>query len=259
MKLPTNTFKQAITEGRSQIGFWNSLCSNIVADVVSTVGFDWALIDMEHAPNDMANVLAQLQAYGAGATHPIVRPPWNEPVIIKRLLDMGAYNLLLPMVQTPQEAEAAVRATRYPPAGIRGVSLVQRSNRYGAYEDYAERIDEELCVIVQIETRAALDRAEDIAAVDGVDGVFFGPADLSADMGFFGQPNHPDVRAALIRGLNAVTEKGKPAGILVGNVDIAIDWLNAGFTFVACGSDQNVLLQGARGLLDRMRAAQAGT
>lgn len=251
MKTPENRFKRAIAAGRPQAGVWSSLASNTVADLVSTAGFDWTLIDMEHAPNELAPVLAQLQVYAGTDTHAVVRPPWNEPVVIKRLLDLGAWSLLLPMVQTVAEAEAAVSACRYPPRGIRGVSMSQRANRYGAATDYFHRAEEEICLLVQIETRAGLDRAGEIAAVDGIDGVFFGPADISADLGHLGQPMHEDVQAAIARGGEAVRAAGKPCGILVPNAELAKRWFDAGFAFVATGSDQNLLA----GALRQLRAA----
>ncbi len=253
MKMQTNPFKQAITAGKPQLGVWSSLCSNIAADILSTAAFDWVLIDMEHSPNELPSVLSQLQAYRAGTVHPIVRPPWNEPVMVKRLLDLGAPSLLFPMVQNADEAEAAVRACRYPPNGIRGVSLSQRANAYGSVTDYIDRCEDEICVLVQIETRAALDRVEEIAGVDGVDGVFFGPADLSADMGLLGQPNHDDVAAAIKGGADRVRAVGKATGILVGDAALATMWLGAGITFVACGSDLNLLARGARSLADTVR------
>lgn len=248
MQTRKNQFKAAIRAGTPQIGIWSSLCSNIVADLLSTVGFDWALIDMEHSPNSLETVLSQMQAYLGSDTTPVVRPPWNEPVIIKRLLDLGASSLLLPMVQTAEEAANAVRSCRYPPRGIRGVSLSQRANRFGGAADYLERAEAEICVLVQIETTSALERVEEIAAVDGVDGVFFGPADLSADMGYIGQPNHEAVAAAIGEGSGRVRKAGKPTGILVGTPDLARRWLDEGITFVACGSDQNLLAGAARGV-----------
>ncbi|MDX1605195.1 MAG: HpcH/HpaI aldolase/citrate lyase family protein, partial [Candidatus Competibacterales bacterium] len=197
MQLAENRFKAAIRAGRPQLGLWSNLCSNLAAEVIATAGYDWILLDMEHAPNDLATVLSQLQALAAGPAMPIVRPPWNEPVMVKRLLDLGVFTLLFPMVQSAEEAAAAVASTRYPPDGIRGVALSHRGNRFGQIEDYFSRVGAELCVLVQIETRAALERIDEIAAVDGVDGVFFGPADLSADMGLLGQPGHPEVSAAI--------------------------------------------------------------
>ena len=253
MKVQTNPFKKAIAAGQQQLGIWSSLCSNIVADILSTAAFDWSLIDMEHSPNDLTSVLSQLQAYRSGTVHPVVRPPWNEPVMVKRLLDLGAPSLLFPMVQNAQEAEAAVRACRYPPNGIRGVSLSQRANQYGHVTDYLKKGEAEICILVQIETLAALDRVEEIAGVDGVDGVFFGPADLSADMGLLGQPNHDDVSAAIKSGADRVRGAGKPTGILVGDAALATGWLREGITYVACGTDLNLVAKGARTLADTVR------
>jgi 4-hydroxy-2-oxoheptanedioate aldolase len=255
MQFAANPFKQAIGQRRAQIGIWNSLCSIIAADILGTAGFDWVLIDMEHSPNDMMSVLGQLQAYEVGGTVPVVRPPWNDPVVVKRLLDLGALSLLFPMVQTAEEAQAAVRATRYPPHGIRGVSLVQRGNRFGRITDYLQRVEQEICVLVQIETRAALERIEEIAAVEGVDGVFFGPADLSADMGLIGQLAHDDVTAAIAEGAAKVAAVGKPTGILIGDLRLVAHWLKAGLSFVACGSDLGLLARGAENL--RKQAAEA--
>lgn len=253
MKTPVNAFKANILSGVPQVGFWSSLCSNIVADVLSTAGFDWVLIDMEHSPNDLRDVLSQLQVLSHTATTAIVRPPWNEPVLVKRLLDMGAGSLLFPMVQTPEEAKLAVRSTRYPPRGIRGVSLLQRASRYGAATDYIARGEQEVCVLVQAETRSAMALAGEIAAVEGVDGVFFGPADISADMGLLGQPNHPDVVAAIRAAAARVMAAGKPAGILVGNAELANGWLDQGFLFVAAGTDLGLLSGSTRALRAALR------
>ncbi|MEX0732682.1 MAG: HpcH/HpaI aldolase/citrate lyase family protein [Aquisalimonadaceae bacterium] len=253
MKLPTNTFKQALAQGRTQIGLWNCLCSNVAADVLGSAGFDWIVIDMEHSANDPMTVLSQLQAYEFGGTTPVVRVPWNEPVIVKRILDLGAFSLLFPMVQNAAEAEAAVASTRYPPHGIRGLALNQRGNRFGRIADYVTTVEQEICVLVQIETTAALSRATEIASVEGVDGVFFGPADLSADMGLLGKANHPDVCAAISDGAAKVRAAGKQAGVLTGNEQQALTWLNEGFGFVACGSDLALLANSADSLLARMK------
>jgi 4-hydroxy-2-oxoheptanedioate aldolase len=258
MQTPVNHFKRNILAGTPQIGIWSALCSNVVADILATAGYDWALIDMEHSPNELSGVLAQLQVYAGTPTQAIVRPPWNEPVLVKRLLDIGANTLLFPMVQSAAEAEAAVRACRYPPRGIRGVSLSQRANRYGAATDYLERVEEELCVLVQIETRAALDRAAEIAAVEGVDGVFFGPADISADMGLIGKPTAPEVAEAIAAGAEAVAAAGKPAGILVPGAEHARRWLEAGFLFVAGGVDQGLLAAAARALRAELSGGRGG-
>lgn len=255
MKLPINTFKRAIQNGTKQIGIWNSLCSNIAAEIIAPTGFDWALLDMEHSPSDLRTVLSQLQAYGSEATLPIIRPVWNDPVLVKPLLDMGARGLLFPMVQSSEETELAVAATRYPPRGVRGVSLSQRGNKFGRITDYLDRYEEELCVIVQIETREALSRVREISAVDGVDGIFFGPADLSADMGLIGQLDNSELWAAILEGVASAESEGKPSGTLVANPDKAIELFNQGFTFVACGTDTNLLARGADALLDKVKSA----
>lgn len=249
MKIAENRFKTAIRNGDKQLGVWSSLCSNIVADIISSAQFDWVLIDMEHSANDVASVLQQLQVHAAHGTHPVVRPPWNEPVIVKRLLDMGAFSLMFPMVQTAAEAAAAVSACRYPPHGTRGVSLNHRGNRFGAArDDYLRENETQIAVLVQIETPEALANLEDIAAVEGVDGVFFGPADLSANMGLLGQPGHPEVTAAIEDGVARLARAGVPSGILVGDSDQAKFWFAKGVCFVAAGSDQAILANGLRKL-----------
>jgi 4-hydroxy-2-oxoheptanedioate aldolase len=248
-----NRFKSALRAGRPQLGIWSALCSNIVADILSTSGFDWALVDMEHSPNDMRSVLSQLQVYAGSPVAPVVRPPWNEPLSVKMLLDLGATSFLFPMVQDAEQARAAVRSTRYPPKGIRGVSLSQRANRYGLVSDYLTRGEDELAVLVQIETRAALEKVDDIAAVDGVDGVFFGPADLSADLGVIGQPGHERVSDAIRNGAARARAAGKATGILVGDAAQAAGWVKNGMTFVACGTDMNLVARGARALNEVVR------
>ncbi len=253
MQLPRNTFKQALAEMRPQIGLWSTLSSNIASEVLAHAGYDWIVVDMEHSPNEIPGVYMQLQSYDPSPTAAVVRLPWNDPVVVKRVLDIGAYSLLFPMIQTAEEAAAAVASTRYPPRGIRGVSLNQRGNRYGRIADYVHDFESELCITVQIETRAALGRVEEIAAVDGVDGIFFGPADLSADMGYLGQPGHPKVKEALAEGLAACGKAGKPAGILTGAEADSIHWLKEGYVFVAVGTDTAILARGADALLGRIR------
>ncbi len=254
MQMKPNTFKKAIAAGKKQVGIWNSLCSNIAADALASSGYDWTLLDMEHSPNDLRTVLSQLQAYENGATVPLVRPAWNDPVIVKSLLDMGAPGLLFPMVQNAGEAAKAVAATRYPPRGMRGVSTSQRANRFGRVKDYLHKAEAEICVLVQIETRLALENIPEIAAVDGVDGIFFGPADLAADMGILGQLTSKELWSAIAGGVAAATAAGKPAGTLVGNPQKAVELLNAGCTYVACGSDLNLLVGSADAQLAAIRA-----
>lgn len=253
MKLASNTFKAAIASGTPQIGLWISLCSNFAADVVASAGYDWALLDMEHSPNEVGIALGQLQALAGGATSAIVRPMWNDPVVVKRLLDCGATTLLFPMVQSAEEARAAVRATRYPPDGIRGVSGAQRGNKFGRVTDYFERANDEICVIVQVETKKALADVEAIASVDGVDGVFFGPADIAADMGKLGKPMDATVWDAIMLAARKVMALGKPTGTLVMDATKSAELIKDGFLFVACGSDIGLLARGADQLLADVR------
>src|SRR6266404_319553 len=212
MNTEANSFKQAILEGRPQIGLWSSLCSNVAAEVIASAGFDWILVDTEHAPNELPMVFSQLQALVGGTAAPVVRPAWNDMVLVKRLLDVGAQNLLIPYVQTVDEARAAVAATRYPPQGIRGVAVTHRANRFGRVKDYFKRANEEICLLVQIETGLALQNLEDIAAVEGVDGLFIGPSDLAAALGHLGENNHPEVRAAIEDAFKRIRKAGKAPG-----------------------------------------------
>ena len=253
MQLPENTFKRAIAAGTPQIGLWISLCNNFSAEIVAPSGYDWALLDMEHSPNEVGIVMSQLQAFNGAATTPIVRPMWNDPVVVKRLMDVGANTLLFPMIQSPEEAKAAVAATRYPPHGIRGVSGAQRGNKFGRVTDYFDRILDETCVIVQLETRAALAQAAEIAAVDGVDGIFFGPADIGADLGILGNPMDPAIWEAVKPAAEAVMKAGKPVGTLVFDAGKAANLIRDGFTFVACGGDVALLAKGADALLASVR------
>ena len=253
MKLETNRFTQALKKSEKQVGFWLSLRNNLAAEVISTSGYDWLLIDMEHTPNDVSTVLTQLQAVAGGGSTAIVRPPWNDTVMIKRLLDIGAQGLLLPMIQSVEEAEKAVAATRYPPRGIRGVTGTSRANSFGRVKDYYDRIEDETAVLIQLETRSAIEKAIPIASVDGVTGVFFGPADIAADIGKLGQPLCDEVWELIMPAAKALMAKGIPVGTLVGDANFAAKLLNEGFTFVACGSDLGVLANGADKLLSTVK------
>ena len=254
MKLPENRFKAALAGDDVLIGLWSTLCSNIVAEIVGDSGFDWILIDTEHSPNELPQVVSQLQALAPSPTAPIVRPAWNDAVLIKRLLDSGVNSLLIPFVQNAEEAQAAVAATRYPPAGIRGVTGSGRAARYGRVKAYLHSAADEIAVIVQIETGEALANLEAIAAVDGVDAVFIGPSDLSASLGHLGNPSHPEVQAALKQGVTQLVEMGKPAGILAFNRDDALRYIDWGVRFVAVGSDQSVLLKGTTSLAQSFKS-----
>jgi 4-hydroxy-2-oxoheptanedioate aldolase len=254
MELPPNRFKQGLAAGRLQIGFWCSLCSSIAAEIVSDSGFDWLLLDTEHSPNELPDLLAALQATAGGSASPIVRPAWNDTVLVKRILDIGAQTVLLPYVQNAEEARRAVASTRYPPGGIRGVTASGRASRYGRVAGYLTKADSEICVLVQVETRAALDQLEAIAAVAGVDGVFIGPSDLAASLGHIGNPQHPEVQAALEDAVRRLTAVGKPAGILTANEDEARRYIGWGYLFVAVGVDVGLLARGADALAKRFKA-----
>jgi 4-hydroxy-2-oxoheptanedioate aldolase len=255
MDLPRNAFKQAIAAGRLQIGLWSSLASNIAAEIVSDAGFDWILFDTEHSPNEIPGLLTQLQAAAGGTATPIVRPAWNDAVLIKRVLDIGTQSILVPYVQNADEARRAVGSVRYPPAGIRGVAAAARASRYGRVKDYLKTADSEICLLVQVETRSALDQLEAIAAVDGVDGVFIGPSDLSASFGHIGNPQHRDVQSALEQAVKRLRAVGKPGGILTVDADEARRYIGWGYMFVAVGSDTGLLGRGADALA---RAFTAG-
>lgn len=246
MMLPINGFKRALAEGRQQIGVWNTIPGPVVAEALAGTGYDWMLLDTEHSLTDVPELLGMLQAVAPYPVSPVVRPAANDPVLIKRILDFGALSLLVPYVQTPDEAAAAVAAMRYAPRGIRGVSGLTRATRFGRVSGYAERAEEELCLIVQAETVSALDRIDEIATVDGVDAVFIGPADLAASMGLPGQPGHPEVKARVEDGIARILRAGRPAGILTGDPDFARRCIALGTTFTATGIDLAFLLDGAR-------------
>ncbi len=248
-----NRFKQAFAEQRAQIGFWATLGTATVADLLADCGFNWLLLDCEHSPTDVGEILPQLMTVDRSLmTTPIVRPPWNDMVIFKKLLDIGVRSLLVPM-SSAEEARRAVAATRYPPDGIRGVAGGIRANRHGRITDYPGGASDDICLLVQVKTRTGLDNIEDIALVDGVDGVFIGPADLGAAPGHLTDRNHPDVIAAIRDGHRRIVDTGKAAGILTTDVEQAQMWLDEGFIFVACGVDANILAREADALARRFR------
>ncbi|WP_163559459.1 HpcH/HpaI aldolase/citrate lyase family protein [Halomonas sp. NO4] len=251
--LPQNRFKSLLNE-QTQIGIWSTLCSNIVTDALSDSGFDWVLLDTEHSPNEIPNVMAQLQVLAGTDTAAVVRPAWNDPVLIKRFLDIGAQTLLIPFVQTSEEAEHAVAAVRYPNHGIRGVAAAHRANRYGRVSDYVHRANDELCLIVQVETSRAIDNIPAIAAVEGIDAIFIGPSDLAADMGHIGEAGHADVQREIARGMELCRGHSIPAGILAPSQEQAEHWLHAGFAFIAVGSDMGLLTRQADAKADHFKA-----
>lgn len=247
-----NHFKQALANKQPQIGLWLGLANSYSAELLAGAGFHWLLIDGEHAPNDVRSVLTQLQAIAPYPSHPVVRPPWNDPVIIKQLLDTGAQTLLIPMVQSAEDAQLAVRACRYPPQGIRGVgSALARASRWNRETDYLQRANDHICVLVQIETRKGVENLDAILATEGVDGVFIGPADLSADMGFAGNPTHPEVQRVITDAIAAIRAAGKAPGILMANEKLAQHYLELGALFVAVGVDTTLLARSAEALASR--------
>ena len=256
MQDDANRLKQALAEGRIQIGLWLAMASPTAAEIAAAAGYDWCVIDGEHGPNDIPMILAQLRAMAGGGAEPVVRVPAGEPWIIKQVLDLGARSLIVPMVDTPEEAEEMVRATRYAPEGMRGQAApIVRASGYGARRDYVQAANREICLIVQAETARAMENIGAIAAVEGVDCVFIGPADLSCDMGHPGNPDAPEVRAAIAEGAAAIRAAGKAAGIIPAGAADFPALAAAGFSFIGGGADVVLLAEGMRGLARDMRAA----
>ncbi|TAG77015.1 MAG: 2-dehydro-3-deoxyglucarate aldolase [Betaproteobacteria bacterium] len=251
MDLPINHFKHAIKAKQQQIGLWSHLCSHISTEILADCGFDWLLLDMEHSPNELPHIVSQLQAMKGSKTAPIVRPPWNDMVVMKRLLDVGVQTVLIPYVQTEQEARDAVSYCSYPPVGVRGYAGAPRASHYGRVKDYAVRAQEEICVLVQVETLEGIANLEAIASVPGIDGVFIGPGDLSAAMGHLGNPKHPDVVKATVDAFKVILKCGKAPGVLIGDEALAKYFAEHGALFVAVGADQNLLRDSAASLAAR--------
>jgi len=248
-----NRFRAQIGAGQRLMGCWLSLGSPITTEVLGLAGFDWLLMDAEHAPNDVLSLIPQLMALKDSPSAPVVRPPWNDTVVIKRLLDAGFFNFLIPFVESAEQARAAVAATRYPPQGVRGVSVSQRSNRYGAVPDYFSTVNEQIVVMAQIESRAGVAAVHEIASVEGIDALFVGPSDLAAAFGHFGQPAHPEVQAAIAEVLTIARAAGKPTGILAPVEADARAYLAQGLTLVAVGSDLGLLRMHSKALADSFR------
>lgn len=254
MDILKNRFKAALAEGRQQIGLWCSLASPISTEIVAGSGFDWLLLDMEHSANDLRDIYGQLQAMAEGTACAMVRVPSDEPITIKRILDTGAQSLMIPNIDDAEQARRAVAATRYAPRGVRGFSQAPRAARFGRIPDYHARCEAEIFVAVQIESRRALDNLEEIAGVEGVDGVFIGPGDLSTSLGFLGQQNHPEVVRVVEETIRRIVRTGKAAGILTANEDLAHRYVAAGTRFTAVGSDMGMLARQSEALAGRFRA-----
>jgi 4-hydroxy-2-oxoheptanedioate aldolase len=242
MTIPQSSFKRALEAGRLQIGLWSILSSHVTVEIIAGSGFDWLVLDTEHSPNELPMVYSQLQAAAAGGrAHPVVRVPWNDMVTLKRYLDIGVQSFLIPYVESAEEAANAVAYTRYPPHGVRGYSAAPRASGFGRIKDYPQLCEAELSVLVQVESRRGLDNIEEIAAVDGVTGVFIGPGDLAAALGHVGNPKHPEVQAAIEDAIARIRACGKPAGILSADEALARRYIELGCTFVAVGSDLGIL------------------
>jgi 2-dehydro-3-deoxyglucarate aldolase len=254
-----NRFRQALLAHERLIGCWASLASPISTELLGYSGFDWLLIDGEHAPNDLQTIMLQLMALKDSPSAALVRPQWAEPILLKRLLDLGVYNFLMPFIESAEQAAEAVAATRYPPRGIRGIAIAHRSNRYGHVPDYFGQIDDNISVLIQIESRAGVDAVEAIATVDGVDALFIGPSDLSASLGHFGKPNHPEVQAAIAHVLSVAKAQGKPVGILSAQEADCRRYLDLGMTVVGVGLDVALLRNASRELCERFKPSAGPT
>lgn len=242
MEMPVNLFKQRLLAGELQYGLWLGLSETFSAEICAGAGFDWLLIDAEHGPNDLRTIFAQLQAIAPYPSQPVVRPPQGDHVLIKQLLETGVQTLLIPMVESAEQAAHLVQAMRYPPQGIRGVgSSIARASRWGRIGDYAERANDAMCLLVQVETRSGMEALDAILAVDGVDGVFFGAADLAASFDLLGEPNHPDIVTMIEDGLARVARAGKAGGVLCGDPALVRRYREAGARFIAVGVDSMLL------------------
>ncbi len=250
-----NLFKQLLKSSGSHppVGTWISSASPIVAEAVGHAGFDWGVLDMEHSPLDMMSVVQLLQALGSTKMVPVVRLPWNDPVVVKRVLDAGATTLMFPFVQNADEAARAVASTRYPPEGVRGLAGATRASRYGTTANYFAQAQRSIGVIVQLETVQAVQRLEQIAAVDGVDALFVGPGDLSASLGHPGQFTHPSVMDLLAQAAQRCKALGKPVGTIGDSPEVAAQYRAAGFDFVAIGSDLSLLMRAAKSVIGALR------
>jgi len=250
MKIPENTFKRALLAGQQQYGFWLGLCHPLSAELCAHTGYDWLLIDGEHAPNDLNTVLSQLQAIAATPAHPVVRLVEGNTALIKQYLDAGVQSLLIPMVESADQARELVKAVQYPPQGVRGVgTALARAARWNMVEDYFKSVDDEILLIVQIESVTGLENLAEILAVDGVDAVFIGPADLAASMGHLGNPAHPEVKAAVESAIRQIRAAGKPAGTLATNKTLAKHYESVGIQFMALGVDTLALATAAKNTL----------
>lgn len=256
MPAPTNTFKQRLLAGETLIGCWLSFGEAAPAEIMGSAGFDWLLIDGEHGPNDIRSIRDQLIALEASASSPVVRVPAGLDWVLKQTLDIGAQTILVPLVETAEQATEIVRACRYPTAGIRGVgAAAARSGRFGGIPDYVPTADDQICVLVQVESLKGIENLDAILAVEGVDGVFIGPADLSADMGLKGNSKHPEAEKMICDALDRITASGKPAGCLALDDATAELYLAHGTRFLAVGIDVHLMINAARAKVAKYKPA----
>lgn len=242
-----NPFKSALAEGRMQYGCWSGFADPFAIEVLGTAGFDWIVIDGEHAANDVRSIMAQLQALEASDSHPVVRVPVGEDWIIKQALDVGAQTVLVPMVESAEHAAQLARAMRYPPEGVRGVgAIMARASRFGAIDDYVQTANQEICLLIQVESQKGVDALDDILQIEGIDGIFIGPADLAADLGHPGNAAHEDVRAVIKDCLGRIAASDKAAGILSPVDAVAAEYRDWGAQFLAVGLDVTLFAQAAR-------------
>ncbi|WP_150430336.1 aldolase/citrate lyase family protein [Dechloromonas sp. CZR5] len=254
MDIPFNQFKADLKTDKTLLGLWLGLGETFSAEICAGTGFDWLLIDGEHGPNDLRSILAQLQAIEPYVSQAIVRPPQGDHVLIKQLLETGVQTLLIPMVETAEQASGLVQAMRYPPSGIRGVgAALARASRWGRIQDYNASANDQMCLLLQVETRRGYDNLDEILAVEGIDGIFFGAADLAASYGLLGQSNHPSIVDAIANGLKRTRAAGKAGGVLCSEKHIVEKYSDAGARFIAIGVDGLLLAAATTELLNSFR------
>lgn len=260
MKIPPNSFKQALKSGEQQYGFWLGFCNVLSAELCGQLGYDWLLIDAEHAPNDLQSIHSQLMAIDNTPSHAVIRIVEGTTALIKQVLDLGAQSVLVPMVETADQANRLVAAMHYPPAGVRGVgTALARAARWNQIEDYFADVSAEMCLLIQVESVLAIENLDEILKVEGVDGVFVGPADLAASMGHLGEPSHPDVGRVVEEAIRKIRSTGKAAGILATSQKLAKHYESCGAQFVALGVDTLILANSARDLLNNHKGFSQST
>ncbi len=255
MAAPVNEFKKALANGFPQIGCWLGFADAYATEVMSVTGFDWLVVDGEHSPNDLRSIRDQLQVLEPSPSHAVVRLPVGETWMIKQALDIGAQTMLIPMIDTAEQAQEMVRACRYPPDGVRGAgATLGRASKFGTVADYAITANDQICLLVQVESVTALENLDDILAVEGIDGVFIGPADLAASMGFLGNSGAPEVLETIQTTISRIVASGKAAGILSPDLDRAKIYLSLGATFVAVGIDVRILVTAAQNIATKAKS-----